>query len=481
MEQIFYYLIEKLIFFENISLCEDSCSYEGYDYKNKKVKCECNIKKEIDINQFEINEKTFFSSFELDKLSNIKIIKCFKLVFSKKGQINNKGSYFFIVVIAFYIVLSIVFYINQIKKIAGILRKAMNSNYIKKNRNDNSPPLKKTIKNKKKIINDINITKTTQRRKSVNDKLITNNEKRYKRASINHRKIKRNSLLFFDMNSKNNRGLITSNSIGKIFYSNKSILSTKKLKQKNKNIKKSLFTVKQEKEVYYYNYNDEELNKLNYNEAILYDKRTFCQYYLDLIKRKQLILFTFFSNNDYNIFYIKLSLFLFSFSLYFAVSALFFEDKTMHKIYQSKGNLNILIQIPPIIYSTIISSIINIIANYLALSNKDILKIKIIKDKEEAMKKSAKLKKKLKIKFNLFFLISFIFLIFFWYFIAAFCAVYKNTQGILIENTAGSFLLSLLYPFGINLLPGIFRIPALRTSKKNLECIYKVSQIIALI
>ena len=191
MEQIFYYLIEKLIFFENISLCEDSCSYEGYDYKNKKVKCECNIKKEIDINQFEINEKTFFSSFELDKLSNIKVFKCFKLFFSKKGQTNNKGSYIFIVVIIFSIILSIVFYINQIKKIAGILRKAMNSNYIKKNRKNNSPPFKKTIKNKKniskKIINDINITKTTQKKNSTKEKLITSNEKRFKRASLNHK------------------------------------------------------------------------------------------------------------------------------------------------------------------------------------------------------------------------------------------------------------------------------------------------------
>ena len=475
----------KIDFFENISLCEDSCSYEGYDYIIKKVKCECNIKKEIDINQFEIKEKTFFSSFKLDKLSNIKVFKCFKLVFSKKGQTNNKGSYIFIVVIIFSIILSIVFYINQIKKIAGILRKAINSNYIKKNRKNNSPPSKKTIKNKKniskKIINDINITTTTQKKNSTKDKLITSNEKRFKRASLNQRKIKRNSLLIFDTNSKNNKCLITLNSKRKIFNSNKSMIPIKKLKQKNKNIKNNLFTKKQEKEIYYYNYNDEELNKLNYNEAILYDKRTFCRYYLDLIKRKQLILFTFFSNNDYNIFYIKLSLFLFSFSLYFTVSALFFEDKTMHKIYQSKGNFNFLIQIPPIIYSTIISSIINIIANYLALSNKDILKIKKIKDKEKALKESVKLKKNLKIKFNLFFLISFIFLIFFWYFIAAFCAVYKNTQGKLFENTIGSFLLSLLYPFGINLLPGIFRIPALRTSKKNLEGIYKVSQILALI
>ena len=153
----------------------------------------------------------------------------------------------------------------------------------------------------------------------------------------------------------------------------------------------------------------------------------------------------------------------------------------MHKIYESKGNLDFLLKIPNILYSTIISSFINIIIKLLALSNKDILKIKQITNKEESLKESAKLSKILKIKFNLFFIISFVFLLFFWYFIAAFCAVYKNTQGILIENTMTSFGLSLLYPFGLNLLPAIFRIPALRATKQNLECVYKFSKLLALI
>ena len=70
---------------------------------------------------------------------------------------------------------------------------------------------------------------------------------------------------------------------------------------------------------------------------------------------------------------------------------------------------------------------------------------------------------------------------FFWYFISGFCAVYKNTQIILIENTLISFLISMIYPFGLNLLPGFFRIPALRAKNKNRNCIYKISGLLALI
>ena len=72
-------------------------------------------------------------------------------------------------------------------------------------------------------------------------------------------------------------------------------------------------------------------------------------------------------------------------------------------------------------------------------------------------------------------------MIFFWHFISCFCAVYVNTQMILIKDTLISFCLSMVYPFGINLFPGMFRIPALRAKKRDKECIYKTSSIIALI
>ncbi len=72
-------------------------------------------------------------------------------------------------------------------------------------------------------------------------------------------------------------------------------------------------------------------------------------------------------------------------------------------------------------------------------------------------------------------------MLFFWYFISSFCAVYTNTQIILLENTTISFGLSMIYPFGYVLLPGIFRIPALKAKNHDQKCIYKLSKLIALI
>ena len=419
-------------YFESIALCETICIYQGYNYKIEKAKCKCTIKEEIEI---KFNKTLFLSYFKLDKYTNFKLLKCYELVFSKLGQKNNKGSYIFIAIIFFYISLFVIFYIYQTKNIAKIIRTIINTNFSNTNVNYLSSPTKKTIK-RIKSNNGMNIRKNHFKKSNTIKKLKT-------------------------------KDLITKVSISKNL-SLKSILPSekrKKIKFNKKNNKKK--------------YNDEELNDLDYNEAILYDKRSYCDYYMDLIKRKQLILFTFLSNKDYNIFHIKFSLFLFSFSLYFAVSGFFFEDKTMHKIYQNKGKLKLIYKIPPIIYSILICSLINIIIKYFALSNKDMLGIKKIKEKENAFKESVYLLKRLKIKFVIFFFISFTFILFFWYFISAFCAAYKNTQVILIENTIVSFGISLLYPFGFNLFPGFMRIASLKAPNRDLECLYKVSQIIA--
>ena len=117
----------------------------------------------------------------------------------------------------------------------------------------------------------------------------------------------------------------------------------------------------------------------------------------------------------------------------------------------------------------------------LALSENDILELKTEKELKKMTEKSKVMKKFIKIKFFIFFIIGFILLGFFWYFISCFCGIFINSQIILIKDTLSSFLLSLLYPFGLNLIPGIFRIMALRNKNKKRSCLYQISKLIALI
>ena len=152
---------------------------------------------------------------------------------------------------------------------------------------------------------------------------------------------------------------------------------------------------------------DQELNTLNYELALKIDKRTYLQYYWALLKKKHLILFSFLPQDDFNLITLKIVLFILSFSLYFTINGFFFRDETMHKIYKDNGVFNIIYQIPQILYSTLVSSVINIILKKLSLSEDNILKIKNEKNKYSFIRKSGKIKTCLQTKFILFFILTF--------------------------------------------------------------------------
>ena len=176
---------------------------------------------------------------------------------------------------------------------------------------------------------------------------------------------------------------------------------------------------------------------------------------------------------------IKLSLFIFKLSLYFTINTFFFNDSILHIIYENDRKKQLIYSLLNILYSTVISSFITLIIKFLALSDKEILELKNYKNRKNALNKSQILIKKLIIRFYIYFIMSFILLIFFWYFISAFCVVYNNSQISLILNAFSSFIISLIYPFGLYLLPGMFRITALRS--KNKSCLYSFGNIISII
>ena len=184
--------------------------------------------------------------------------------------------------------------------------------------------------------------------------------------------------------------------------------------------------------------------------------------------------------NDFNLIYAKIALFIISFGLFFTINGFFFSDDTMHKVYEDNGEYDIIYQIPQIFYSSIVSSLANVLLRNLSLSEKNILELKSESylSIHKAKKKARQIEKCLKIKLIIFFLISLLLMIFFWYFISCFCVVYNNTQIILIKDTGISFGSSMAYPFILSFLPGIFRIPALRAKDKNRKCVYKFSYFI---
>ena len=228
---------------------------------------------------------------------------------------------------------------------------------------------------------------------------------------------------------------------------------------------------------------DYEMNDFPYIEALEKDNRNYTQYYLSLIRTEHLLIFAFYKNKDYNSRAIKIALFILYLVISFTVNALFFNDSTMHKIYEDKGSFNFIYQTPQILYSAIISGVLNGIIKILALTEDSILELKHAKEtnKDKLVLLSEKIKRIIFYKLIFFFVLGILISGISWYYISCFCCIYKNTQLHLIKDTLISFGLSLLYPFLLFLLPGVFRIAALKAKKKDKEYMYNFSKFLTIL
>ena len=410
----------------NMALCQTDCTFIKYDSENKKAICECPIINKLPFNDiFEVDKDKLLKSFiNIKNILNIDVVKCYKLIFKGNGLLKNYGNYILLCIIFISIISFIIVCNKDYHSIINIIE-----NIEKNKKSKNYEEIQITNKKEKK---EKNLSSLQAKRK---------NKKKPKKPHA--------------ISLSKNLDLKNSNDSINVFKS--------KLNAKEINIEEL---------------NDYEKNNLSYDNAKKNDKRTYFEYYISLIKTKQLFAFSFILNTDYNLKAIKVNLFFLTFALNLTVNALFFNDSTMHKIYEDQGNYNFLYQLPKIIYSLAISVILKTILSLLSLTEKNIIKLK---ECESSFDKYKQFKKCLKIKLIVFFVLEFVFLLAFWYYISCFCALYKNTQSQLINDTLFSFALSLIYPFVLYLIPGFFRIPALNKNNKDGECLYKISKIIQLI
>ena len=447
----------------DMTLCEEDCTFIKYDYIHNRSICNCDIKIKLPlISEIVIDKNKLYDSFtDINNIANIHILKCYKLLLGYK-IIKNIGFYITTLTLVIFIICSILFCACDYKKLKNKIEKIVNAknNYkisekINNKQNMNKKKSNSNNKNKNKIF--VTSKKNKTKNKSI---LKTQNNIKFKKT-----KIKRNVFIKSNKNipQKNNQTKIKSLT----FKNTKSNTPKSNNTQRNKLYQKILAP------------NDAELNNFDYKKALNFDKRAYSQYYFSLLKTSHLFIFSFILSTDYNSKILKIILFFFIVIINLTVNALFFNDSTMHVIYKEKGKFDIIYQIPQILYSSLISGILTSLLKYLSLTENTILTLKNEKNLFLLKKKKEKVLNNINKKIILFFILSFCFLLLFCYYISCFCAVYKNTQIHLIKDFSFSFGLSLIYPLFIYLLPGIFRIPSLK--KKKSEYMYNFSKILQLL
>ena len=157
----------------NLSLCEVNCDYEGYDSETKKALCDCKIKINMPlISEIVLNKDDLKKSLSLIKSMNTEVMKCYHLLFSKKGLIKNIGSYVILSIICINIILDVLFCIKGYYILLYGITKVVENN--KKNNNEE---INENTKNSRINFKKKKMKKKKNRKKSTKNNFIINDKK----------------------------------------------------------------------------------------------------------------------------------------------------------------------------------------------------------------------------------------------------------------------------------------------------------------
>ena len=458
------------LFFQNVSLCEEGCSCVDIDLDTYEVKCSCEIRTDTKSEKMAIPNDLLNNPLSNEYLkiitdSNLEVLKCLKkaldmnLIMNNYGGLTMFGIYFIQIISSFFIKVQFKQFRSHIFNLMNKYnnpppKKVTNkdkTNFIiedidDKNKSDTSlSGTHKTIKlehrvdtlgekKKKKFINKLEIFN----KDVVEDNFrIEDKESDHKIIVLANNKkeqmdfLKKSKLEGYDI-SMNKLGDVKNGDFLKI--RDLQILGEKmedQIKDKMQKIKNRL---KNSVKFEYKDYNEKELNELDYEDAILYDKRTFCQMYCAILKQKQIIINTFCGKSPYQPFSIKLLVMLFSFSCYFVINGFLYNEDYVGEIFKKEVNKDISIDlvsstIERIVYASLFGGIISMIIGILFNTEKEIEKLIKRKKNDPIILKGeiTKIYKFNVIKVIIFVIFQFCAMAFFTLYILCFCYVYPNT------------------------------------------------------
>ena len=464
-------------YYQNITLCDENSSshYMEFNYSEteKALTYRCaygfyeNEEERLSyVDNIDSKMKMIFQS------SNIKVITCFSELLDIRNFLTNYGAIICILTFIIQIILYIQFCCqgtapleNQIKN--EILTYIEN----KKNEVDETSVVNNDNDNDNEGITEDRLKNDGLENEKKEKEVIREDKKKKTNKKKGVKKVKKKKTKANPPKKNKKEGIKQNNNL--VVKNDEANLETNKNNQKlNKKGKTD------EKNKTYRD--DEELNELPYEKAIEKDKRNFCQYYIFILRAGHVVLNVFFRRDDYNLFSVKLGLLFMLFPINLTFNIFFFTSNKMKETYINKME-DVGTYLKNLLHSflsSIFSSIILVLLKFLCLTHSTIRKLKKLKTKEEAENKSKWIIRCIKIRICVYYILSYIFLLVFGYYVACFCAIFKNTQIDLIISMFTSWGLSLLYPFMIYIATSLTRRIGIRCKCKF---IYRINQILQMI
>ena len=490
--------------YHNYSVCEDNCNYNKINLTENTVSCKCSIKTTVEVEVTPPKLDTIIRDSFRD--SNLAVMKCYNVVFSFNNKMGNIGFFIFTTLVLLHLPFFIYYFIYNITSIRKFIFAEMGkfnywfkTNYPpKKDKSNKSLKIKRNIiqtssnqkesleamiekKNKKKnikgntssrmnlyikkskilkgkrnSITNVNIKNELNNKKTA---LLKNNKTKINRPSITQKNLQ--TVLLFDCKVLNKNIIKINNENQRKITVGKNKTNKEKIKINSKGYSLIQLDADNSKQNTKPPNSDFLLDNYDYETALIYDNRKFWRIFYICLIAKENIINIFLFRTPLDLQSLRYCLFIFTYSCDLAFNTIFYSTQNISDKYHYKGDNLFLFTIVNNLVQTIISAIIglilvNVFQHLIDVRNsfedifrkeeKKMRKNKKYKVSEETKKKILnkirKISLKWKCKIILFIIFEFSMMLFFYYFVTAFCDIYKNTQISWIYDFFLSFIIS---------------------------------------
>ena len=485
--------IEKA--FPNMLPCEQGCNPNGIQLPEKVVICDCSLNdlanKDI-IKDNALLEGMVGQALDLINSSNIMVLTCYKYIFKYFSR--SIGGYISVISLVIHIISIIFYFLFGLPKLKLYILD-ITSNYLtflNKNKKviEDAPPKRRSLKNvlidnktnkenrKVKIISSNN-KQDRIIKKNISNRLNTGNDLRKKEKE--REPIGKPLLTNTKMKSTNRNDILISLK-EPIYNKSKMVLLDDGEKKNKKDLVDTQHNIECKTKEFFDEYMATNPDEMELDDAIIKDKRTFCECFIENLEEKQMIAFTFFAKDPIKIRTMKIILFILNINLYFVITGLFYSEEYIAELYElndEKENFFSYIprSIDKLIYTTLVSIIIGYIIELFFVEEK---KIKGIFRREKDNKNNLKqeiinLTKSISKSYLAFIILVTVILLFSFYYLLCFNYVYPKTQ---IEWIKCSITIMIVMQI-LSFLKCLLQICLRRLSfKLNSAKIYKVSKLL---
>ena len=226
--------------------------------------------------------------------------------------------------------------------------------------------------------------------------------------------------------------------------------------------------------------NDGEINELDFDNSFAHDKRKFMRIYFSFIKYNLLIYFSFLTYEDFNTSFAKMALFTNYLILYLTFCTFFFNNNSIHNIYENEGKYKIGYHFLRVLGAFVLSLIfIKLIKLWITFYRRRSLKMKLMKRYTDSKNEILRMIETYNTYMKIYFAISIIIIIFFCYYVSVVGAVYRYSQKYLIVNWIVCIAFHFVFSLVLNFIPTILRYLSLKENNDSKRSMYNASKILS--